>query len=92
MKKEKIFNGKLRSLILLGFDILCFLIVSFAYVLFADLITDKSNFRLVTYIINLGIIAVAITVVQLLMGMNRNVWRYPHTQAYLYLVISFFIK
>lgn len=91
MKKEKIFNGKLRSLILLGFDILCFLIVSFAYVLFADLITDKSNFRLVTYIINLGIIAVAITVVQLLMGMNRNVWRYPHTQAYLYLVISFLI-
>ena len=93
MGKEKLkrINGKARTIILLGFDILCFLVVSLAYFLLADVITSKSDFRFTNYLINAGVITVAIVAVQFIMGMNRNVWRYPHTQAYLYLVISFLI-
>ena len=93
MKKIKLWkiNGKTRSIILLGFDILCFLLVSLAYFLLVDVITFETDFRFIDYLINAGIITVAIVIVQIIMGMNRNVWRYPHTQAYMYLVISFLI-
>ena len=91
VNNKKKFSGMTRSVILLGFDILCFLFISLAYFLLADVITDKSNFRFAYYLINAGIIALLIVIVQFIMGMNRNVWRYPHTQAYLYLVISFLI-
>ena len=92
MKKlnlKSFLTGKKRSFFLLCFDLLCFLIVNGAYILFADVISNKIDLHFWNYFYNTIYICALIVIFQIAFGIYATVWRYPNTKAYLYLVISY---
>lgn len=81
--------GKKRSFLLLCFDLLCFILVNVAYILFTEVIGGKIGLNFWSYFYNSIFICALIVVFQVAFGIYATVWRYPNTKAYLYLVISY---
>lgn len=87
--KFKIFEGKSRKILLMLFDMLCFVIADTVYYFLCKKVsfsTPVDNNSL--YIYNSLILFVCVFLFRLIFKIYNTIWRYPNTNAYLNMIIS----
>ncbi len=88
MNIKSFLAGKIRKLILLCFDLSCFVLIAAGYYV-ANLLLDQSiKYDFYSFLANSGILFLSILVVRFALGVYGSVLRYTRTLNYLKMIIS----
>ena len=82
------FNGKMRRLVLIAFDILCFAGINAAYYWICSVAEGSPRYNDEAYIVDSILLLVGIFGFRLALQVNQNVWRYTNTLAYFVMVAA----
>lgn len=86
---RQLLEGKSRKIILLAFDIVCFVIITFLYYIIAGEVSCSLPVRDATiYIYNSLLLLINIFVYRFILRVYTNVWRYTNTGAYFCIVVA----
>ena len=79
---------KSRKIILILFDILCFLIADAFYFLTATFVDTRLHYEAGPYLVASLILFLSMFGIRMLLAVYFNIWRYTNTTAYLKMVVS----
>ena len=85
---KKYFAGKLRKIALLGFDCLCFAIISISYYFFNLIFDPHLDYTVNKFFTNAVLLLLTVLVVRLVFGIYNSVLRYTRTLNFFKLILA----
>ena len=77
-----------RKVVLIGFDILCYVVIALLYFLSTLILERVMHYDLINYLINTSIMLASIILFRLIFKIYLSIWRYSNTATYLKMVLS----
>ncbi len=88
MQMRNLFKGRARRVVLIAFDVLCFLVVSFFYWLVTLIEAGSLPQDGTVFLLNCLLLLFTVFFFRLLFRVYSNIWRYTDTRTYFRLILT----